>query len=66
MTGNVEQQVNLQKIHGQFVMDMNLNANQLPINQPLANNGPTTGQPSSSHDASTHTYDLNDVVMKSV
>lgn len=67
MVGNVEQQLNLERMHAQYVMDMMKgNANQQIVNQTLQNNGlPTVRQ----CDESTHTYDLvqsNDVEMKTV
>lgn len=72
MAGNVQDQVNLEKMYAKGAMDyeFTMNSNQLPVNPPP----PVTSavQTSSHCDASTNTFDLtismplhNDVEMKS-
>lgn len=72
MTGNVEQQIILERMRNQYFMDMlNVNANyvsQQIASQPACDTCGIT-QPRIFHDASTHTYDLlrsEDVEMKTI
>lgn len=73
MTGNVAEQLNLERMHAQFAMDYQnaINHQNAHAHQPKMKDVSTTAYPLLYRDESTHTYDLNmpftsDVEMKSV
>lgn len=59
MSGNIQEQINLEKKHGKYIMELenHLKSNQLPTHQ-RANVSSASTQTPQIQDASTNTYDL--------